>query len=47
MFPASQVKEEIDRLAATYPNTTPVMLDIHRSEEDLTELIKAHDLVVR
>ena len=41
------MKTEIDRLAKSFPNTTPVLLDIGRNMEELEKLVKGHDLVIR
>ncbi|KAK2187791.1 hypothetical protein NP493_154g03016 [Ridgeia piscesae] len=43
---AAQVKTEIDRLAKSFPNTTPILLDIGRNMEELEKLVKGHDLVI-
>jgi alpha-aminoadipic semialdehyde synthase len=42
----SAVKQEADRLAAANPRTTPLLLDITRSQSELDKLIKEHDCVV-
>jgi len=42
----SAIKEEADRLASVNPRTTPVLLDITRSQSELDKLIKEHDCVV-
>ena len=44
---AGQVKTEIDKLAKSFPNTTPILLDIGRNMEELEKLVKGHDLVIR
>ena len=41
------MKTEIDKLATSFPNTTPVLLDIGRNMEELEKLVKGHDLVIR
>ena len=41
------MKTEIDKLATSFPNTTPVLLDIGRNIEELEKLVKGHDLVIR
>lgn len=43
---ASAIKQQIDVLANKYPNTCPVLLDIHRSREELDRLVDGHDLVI-
>lgn len=43
---AAQIKEEIDKLAQNYPNTEPVLLELHRSQQEVEDLIKEHDLVI-
>ncbi|CAF1178513.1 unnamed protein product [Adineta steineri] len=42
----SAVKQEADRLASQNPQTTPVLLDVTRSQSDLEKLIREHDCVV-
>jgi len=42
----SAMKQEADRLASANPRTTPVLLDVQRSQNDLDKLIKEHDVVV-
>jgi alpha-aminoadipic semialdehyde synthase len=42
----SAIKVEADRLATTYPRTTPILMDITRSQSELDKLIKEHDCVV-
>ena len=42
----SAIKQEADRLASTNPRTTPLLLDITRSQSELDKLIKEHDCVV-
>ena len=44
---ASNVLTEAEELSFKYRNTTPVMLDAHKSPEKLEQLIKDHDIVVR
>ncbi len=44
---AAALKTEADALGARYPNTTPVLLDVQRSQEELEHLIQDHDVVVR
>ena len=44
---AAQIKEEIDRLATTFPNTVPELLEIHRSQDELENMVQGHDLVIR
>lgn len=41
------MKSEIDKLASQFPNTEPVLLEMHRSEEDVEKLVGDHDVVVR
>ncbi len=43
----AQYKDEIDYLAERFRNTTPIMLELHRSQEEIEQLIKDHDIVVR
>ncbi|ELT95650.1 hypothetical protein CAPTEDRAFT_173154 [Capitella teleta] len=43
---AAQFREEIDRLARTFPNTVPELLEIHRSNDELEKMIQGHDLVI-
>ncbi len=42
----SAIKQEADRLASRNPRTTPLLLDITRSQSELDKLIKEHDCVV-
>ena len=42
----SAIKQEADRLASINPRTTPVLLDVTRSPNELDKLIKEHDCVV-
>jgi alpha-aminoadipic semialdehyde synthase len=42
----SAIKQEADRLASANPRTTPLLLDITRSQSELDKLIKEHDIVV-
>ena len=44
---AAALKQDCDNLAARYPNTTPVLLDVQRSQEELEVLIQDSDVVVR
>ncbi|XP_076028110.1 alpha-aminoadipic semialdehyde synthase, mitochondrial [Genypterus blacodes] len=43
---ASVVLKQAEELAATYPNTIPVMLDVSSQEGHLDSLVKDHDLVI-
>ena len=43
---ASHVRGEIETLASTYVNTTPVLLDVIRSKDDVEKLIAQSDLVI-
>jgi len=43
---AAQVKSEVDALAARFPNTTPVLLDIDDGVEELEKMIKEHNVVI-
>lgn len=42
----SAIKQEADRLASLNPRTTPMLLDVTRSQTELEKLIKEHDCVV-
>lgn len=42
----SAIKQEADRLASSHPRTTPLLLDITRSQSELDKLVKEHDCVV-
>jgi alpha-aminoadipic semialdehyde synthase len=42
----SAIKQEADHLASINPRTTPVLLDITRSQSELDKLIQEHDCVV-
>ena len=42
----SAIKQEADRLASINPRTTPILLDVTRSQTELEKLIKEHDCVV-
>ena len=42
----SAIKQEADRLAAANPRTTPILLDVTRSQTELDKLIREHDCVV-
>uniref|UniRef100_A0A4W6DT45 Aminoadipate-semialdehyde synthase n=1 Tax=Lates calcarifer TaxID=8187 RepID=A0A4W6DT45_LATCA len=43
---ASMLLKQAEELAATYPNTIPIMLDAGSQEGHLDSLIKDHDLVI-
>ena len=43
----SDKRDEVDKLAERYPNTTPFMADISRSQAEVEQLIKEHNIVVR
>ncbi|KAM4601586.1 alpha-aminoadipic semialdehyde synthase, mitochondrial [Polymixia lowei] len=43
---ASVVLNQAEELAAKYPNTIPVMLDVTSQEGHLSSLVKDHDLVI-
>ena len=43
----SQLREELDALALTKPNTDVMLMDIQRSQEELDNLIPEYDIVVR
>ena len=47
LLSASMLLKQAEELAATYPNTIPVMLDAGSQEGHLDSLIKDHDLVIR
>ena len=40
------MQDEIDGLANRYPNVTPVLTEMQRSQDDIEALIKSHDVVV-
>ncbi|UJR16111.1 hypothetical protein I4U23_003023 [Adineta vaga] len=42
----SAIQQEADRLASVNPRTSPMLLDITRSESELEKLIKGHDCVI-
>ena len=42
----SAIQQEADRLASSNPRTTPLLLDITRSQSELDQLIKEHDCVI-
>ncbi|KAG9490143.1 hypothetical protein GDO78_005826 [Eleutherodactylus coqui] len=42
----SMIKDQVDHLSKKYNNTTPVELDVFKSEEKLSSLVKKHQLVV-
>lgn len=42
----SAIKHEADRLAEANPRTTPLLLDITRSQSELDKLVKEHDCVI-
>lgn len=42
----SAIKQEADRLASLNPRTTPMLLDVTRSQNELDKLIRQHDCVV-
>ena len=42
----SAVQQEADRLASAHPRTTPILLDITRSQSELEKLIKEHDCTI-
>ena len=44
---ASMMRNEIDTLASRYPNTTPVLLDVIRSKDDVETLVTQNDIVIR
>lgn len=44
---ASALLRQAEELAAKYPNTIPVMLDISSQEGHLDSLVKDHDVVIR
>ncbi|XP_072527555.1 alpha-aminoadipic semialdehyde synthase, mitochondrial isoform X2 [Salminus brasiliensis] len=43
---ASVLLSQAEKLAATYPNTIPVMLDVSSQEGHLESLVKDHDIVI-
>lgn len=47
VFSASVLLSQAEELAAKYPNTIPVMLDVTSQEGHLESLVKDHDLVIR
>ncbi|KAI4874970.1 hypothetical protein NFI96_032979 [Prochilodus magdalenae] len=44
---ASVLLNQAEELAAKYPNTIPVMLDVTSQKDHLESLVKDHDLVIR
>ncbi len=44
---ASVLLKQAEELAAKYPNTIPVTLDVSSQEGHLDSLVKDHDLVIR
>ena len=44
---AAELKDQIDYLANTYKNVSPVLLEVHRSQDELENLIKGHDVIIR
>ncbi|KAM4748119.1 alpha-aminoadipic semialdehyde synthase, mitochondrial [Rhinophrynus dorsalis] len=42
----SMVKDQVDHLSKKYNNTTPLTMDVFKSEDKLSSLVKKHDLVV-
>ena len=47
LIAASQMKTEIDNLASQYPNTEPVLLEMHRSLDEIDKLVADNDVVLR
>lgn len=47
LFSASVLLSQAEELAAKYPNTIPVMLDVTSQESHLESLVKDHNLVIR
>ncbi|KAG8577484.1 hypothetical protein GDO81_010195 [Engystomops pustulosus] len=43
----SDNKDQVDHLAKKYSNTTPLEMDVSKSEEKLSSLVRKHQLVVR
>lgn len=43
----SVLLRQAEELAAKYPNTIPIMLDVDSQEGRLDSLVKDHDLVIR
>lgn len=42
----SMIKDQVDHLAKKYNNTTPLTMDVLKSEEKLSSIVKKHDLVI-
>ncbi|XP_069832690.1 alpha-aminoadipic semialdehyde synthase, mitochondrial [Dendropsophus ebraccatus] len=42
----SMIKDQVDHLSKKYNNTTPLEMDVLKSEEKLSSLVKKHELVV-
>ncbi|KAM4039169.1 alpha-aminoadipic semialdehyde synthase, mitochondrial [Anomaloglossus baeobatrachus] len=42
----SMIKDQVDHLSKKYNNTTPLEMDVFKSEEKLSSLVKKHQLVV-
>ncbi|KAM9311717.1 alpha-aminoadipic semialdehyde synthase, mitochondrial [Gastrophryne carolinensis] len=42
----SVIKDQVDHLAQKYNNTTPLEMDVQKSEEKLSSVVKKHDLVI-
>lgn len=43
----SVLLKQAEELAARYPNTIPIMLDVSSQEGHLESLVQDHDLVIR
>ncbi|XP_063783261.1 alpha-aminoadipic semialdehyde synthase, mitochondrial [Pseudophryne corroboree] len=42
----SVIKDQVDHLAKKYNHTTPLVMDVLKSEDKLSALVKKHDLVI-
>ena len=43
----SRQGDQVQELAKRHKNTTPITMDIERSQEGVEGLVKAHDVVIR
>ena len=47
LYAVSSLDDEVQDLASKHKNTSPVVLDIERSQDGLDKLVQAHDVVIR